>query len=157
MALAAGADLLCLGGEDAGERMLDDARDAIVAAVRSGDLEHRPAAATRRTGSARWPARSRGPASEPPRPTAGEPGRPLPRWRSPVRCPPPSPPILVLRCDEATNRRPSAPSPGVWPQPATAPLREIAVRHGDPLPADDIKLGRNGCWCSPGTGTGMPG
>ena len=33
MALDAGADLLCLGGEDAGERMLDEVRDAIVDAV----------------------------------------------------------------------------------------------------------------------------
>ena len=38
MALNAGADLLCLGGEDAGEAMLDQVRDGIVEAVLTGAL-----------------------------------------------------------------------------------------------------------------------
>lgn len=50
LALLAGVDALCLGGDEAGEAIADTARDAIVAAVRSGRLpEARLAEAAART------------------------------------------------------------------------------------------------------------
>jgi beta-N-acetylhexosaminidase len=49
LALLAGVDALCLGGDEAGEPIADTARDALVAAVRSGRLaEERLAAAAGR-------------------------------------------------------------------------------------------------------------
>jgi beta-N-acetylhexosaminidase len=49
LAVLAGVDALCLGGDEAGEPMADTARDALVAAVRSGRLpEQRLAAAAGR-------------------------------------------------------------------------------------------------------------
>jgi beta-N-acetylhexosaminidase len=59
LALLAGVDALCLGGDEAGEPIADTARDAIVAAVRSGRLpESRLAAAASRIRAlaARFPA-----------------------------------------------------------------------------------------------------
>jgi beta-N-acetylhexosaminidase len=50
LALLAGVDALCLGGDEAGEAIADTARDALVAAVRSGRLpESRLAEAAGRT------------------------------------------------------------------------------------------------------------
>ena len=132
MALAAGADLLCLGGEDAGERMLDDIRDAIVERCAGGDLSStgsRDAA----TGSARWPARSRGPAS---RATAADAGRrraaAVPRLE--IAGPLPAAvtgPVLVLRCDEATNLAVGDHPLGSGRSRATAPgQRDRASAHG---------------------------
>lgn len=93
LALAAGVDALCLGGDLAGEAVADTARDAIVAAVRAGRLpEERlasaagrvaalgqrwaPAAAPMRALAERWPAES-GPAAAGPGPAGpglAEPG-----------------------------------------------------------------------------------
>lgn len=75
-ALAAGADLLCIGNPtNPGERMLPDqderdyreARDAVVAAIRSGDLSRdRVEDAARRVGRMAAVVRSRGPVAEVP-------------------------------------------------------------------------------------------
>jgi beta-N-acetylhexosaminidase len=59
LALLAGVDALCLGGDEAGEPIADAARDALVAAVRSGRLpEERLASAVGRVRAlaARYPA-----------------------------------------------------------------------------------------------------
>jgi beta-N-acetylhexosaminidase len=60
LALAAGADAICVGGEHAGEATADELRDAIIAAVRSGELpEERLADAAARVGRlARWSAQA---------------------------------------------------------------------------------------------------
>ena len=93
LALVAGADLLCLGGEDAGERMLDEVRDAIVAAVQRRRLWTSTGCRDAATqGARRWPSRPRGPADRTTVTDAADPRWPLPRCRSPDRCPPPSAP-----------------------------------------------------------------
>jgi beta-N-acetylhexosaminidase len=57
LALLAGVDALCLGGDEAGEPIADAARDALVAAVRSGRLpEQRLAEAAGRTATLGRPA-----------------------------------------------------------------------------------------------------
>ena len=56
LAVLAGVDALCLGGDEAGEPIADAARDALVAAVRSGRLaEERLAAAAGRVRALRRP------------------------------------------------------------------------------------------------------
>ncbi|MEP6559545.1 MAG: glycoside hydrolase family 3 N-terminal domain-containing protein [Nakamurella sp.] len=135
LALRAGADLLCLGGEDAGEVMLDVARDAIVAAVRGGDLalgRLREAAARVRT----LAVAAAGPAgidrTDPaaatkvatralqtfgPLPVAGE-------------------FVLVLRCDAAGSL---AVGDVPWGLAAAGGrVCERALRRGDPLPTSEI-------------------
>ena len=135
LALAAGADLLCLGGEDAGERMLDETRDAIVAAVHRGDLDIdrlRDAASRVRTLSV---------ASSLPggRTTVTDAATRVAAAALEIAGPLPAAvhPVLVVRCDEATNL---AVGTIPWGLAAAADdaVREIAVRSGDPLPTDDI-------------------
>ena len=76
LALLAGVDALCLGGDEAGEPIADAARDALVAAVRSGRLpEARLAEAAQRvrTLARRYPPRPT-PAPEASVPGANVPG-----------------------------------------------------------------------------------
>ena len=101
LALVAGADLLCLGGEDAGEQMLDEIRDAIVAAVRRGDLDiDRLRDAARRV-------RTLAVASSLPggRTTVTDAATRVAAAALQIAGPLPAAahPVLVVRCDEATN------------------------------------------------------
>ena len=64
------------------------------------------------------------------------------------RCPRP---VLVLRCDEATNLAVGDHPVGVWPRPARRHRsRDRRSVDGDPLPADDISCGRHGSRAHPG-------
>ncbi|HEY6749462.1 MAG TPA: glycoside hydrolase family 3 N-terminal domain-containing protein [Mycobacteriales bacterium] len=68
LALLAGVDALCLGGDEAGEPVADQARDALVAAVRAGRLpEDRLAEASARIAklAARFPAGTAGASADP--------------------------------------------------------------------------------------------
>ncbi len=148
LALNAGADLLCLGGEDAGERMLDEVQAAIVRAVLDGRLPVdrlrdavsrvcrlavAPTGASTRIVDPLAAGKVAGGALQ----IAG----PLPR---------PTGSVLALRCDDATNL---AVGDIPWGLTAALPtsagergsgvdgvaLREIALRSDDPLPDAAIR------------------
>lgn len=156
-ALAAGADLLCIGGETRPAEEIDAIRDAIAGAVIAGDLtEDRLAdaaahgasvgASAMRAARGGTPAGATGStgATGPAGPTgatrasqmsvdiarrAVEIARPLPPLTAPV---------LVLRCDDTPNIAvgvvPWGPAALLDPAPA-----EIVLHRGDPLPADIVR------------------
>ena len=147
MALNAGADLLCLGGEDAGERMLDEVQTAIVSAVRGGrlGLDRLRDAVARVRRLAVGPAGAADRIVNPLASSAVAAGAlriegPLPRLTGTV---------LAVRCDDATNlavgdipwglaaatRGEHAARPDGWP----SDVREIGLRPGEPLPQDVIR------------------
>ncbi len=151
MALAAGADLLCLGGEDAGEWMLDEVRDAIVDAVMSGrlpadrlrDAARRVATLGGRTGAAVDGAGER-PAPDPA--VAGRVAAAALQVAGPI--PPLREPVLVVRCEEFSNIAvgsipwsPAETVPEEFVPDSSAPAarpRELVLRRGDPLPLTEI-------------------
>ena len=147
LALRAGADLLCLGGEDAGEVMLDEVRDAIVQAVSGGELAGGTVAGGGGPGSQPGGADKSGASSLPAirPPLSGWPPR---RWRSPGRCPLLDENVLVLRCDEAGSLAVGT-CPGAWPQPAPG-VTEVPLRRGDPLPLERDPCRPNGGAAHPG-------
>ena len=163
MALAAGADLLCLGGEDAGEQMLDDVRDAIVDAVRERPAQHRPAARRRAPGSARLA----GLADRPRRAGPLRPDGPARVAAAALQIAGPLPPTRRPRCWWCAARRSTNLAVGTIPwglaqrrpsdPPTVAGLPECRCERRS-APDDDIRLGRrNGSACSPGTGIGIRG
>jgi beta-N-acetylhexosaminidase len=143
MALNAGADLLCLGGEDAGERMLDEVRDAIVNAVREGRLSlerlrvavsrvRRLAVGPTATGTRTIDPNAASTVADAALRIAG----PLPKLGGSV---------LVLRCDDATNLAvgdipwglAAATRAGRWRSPGT--VGEVGIRPGQALPQEAIR------------------
>jgi beta-N-acetylhexosaminidase len=138
--LAAGADLLCIGGETRPEAEIDAIRDAIVDAVLDGTLpEERLAEAAERCRTVGLAAARR--AADPSaRPGSDADGReslsialratqtagPLPALRQP---------ILVVRCTDTPNI-----AVGVvpWGPAAALGAREILLRDGDAIPVEDI-------------------
>jgi len=137
LALLAGADLLCLGGEDAGEALVDDVRAAIVEAVLSQRLPlHRLADAAAR--AATLGARSVPPTDATDDGTAdrlaGEAlqiAGPLPALVAPM---------LVLRCEEPSNIAVGPIPWGLAIGAAGGPAgpAELPIRSRDPIP-DDIR------------------
>lgn len=118
MALNAGADLLCLGGEDAGEAMLDQVRDGIVEAVLTGALSidrlHEAIARLRTlrpdppTGGADAPLPDAAPAAGTPASGTAASGTAASRAATLALdisgpLPPLTGQVLVLRCQEQTN------------------------------------------------------
>ncbi len=154
MALNAGADLLCLGGEDAGERMLDEVRDAIVSAVRDGrlSLERLRDAVSRvrrlAGGRADDTTRSMDPlASSAVAAAALHIAGPLPQLSGSV---------LVLRCDDATNLAvgdipwglAAATAPGTACRPAMPRSRCARLVSGRGKHCRRRRSGRPAlCWC----------
>ena len=164
LALNAGADQLRLGGEDAGERMLEEVRNAIVNAVLDGRLPvervRDAVSRVRRLAVAPTGASTRivdpfaaGEVADRALQITG----PLPRRTGSV---------LALRCDDATNL-PVGDIP--WGLATALPtstgerdsgldgaaLREIALRPDDPLPEAAIRAGHehsSGELRSPGGG-----
>jgi beta-N-acetylhexosaminidase len=142
-ALSAGADLLCLGGEDAGEQMLDQVAGAIVAAVLDGSLE------LARLQDAAVRVRSLAePTTRQQRPVDADAGNRAATAALSISgaLPPLVSPVLVLRCDAdqslAVGRVPwglaAASAATNPPAPADPVLREIGLRSGDPLPQPEI-------------------
>ncbi len=146
-ALAAGADLLCIGGRTRPPEELDGIRDAIVVAVRSGALtEERLADAARRAGTLGVAAVRAGiPMSAAATGTTAAPATrssataeiarralqvigPLPRWHGPV---------LAVRCTSTPNI-----AVGVipWGPAAALPgsVAEVLVGPEDPPPLDRL-------------------
>jgi beta-N-acetylhexosaminidase len=138
--LAAGADLLCIGGETRPEAEIDAIRDAIVDAVLDGTLpEERLAEAAERCRTVGFAAARR--AADPSaRPRFDADGReslsialratqtagPLPALREP---------ILVVRCIDTPN---IAVGMVPWGPAAALGAREILLRDGDAIPVEDI-------------------
>jgi len=140
LALRAGADLLCLGGEDAGEVMLDQVRDAIVHAVQRGDLSvERLTDAAARVRSLAMSGvhhdRAAQPAAAAQVATATrvaaaalEIAGPLPHLDEHT---------LVLRCEEAGSL-----AVGLVPwglSAAGAAVAELPLHRGEPLPFDGVR------------------
>jgi beta-N-acetylhexosaminidase len=138
-ALAAGADLLCIGGQTRPEGEIDAIRDAIVDAVLDGTLdEGRLADAAehcRRVGlaAARRGADSSAAGGAPVDAAmavalgAADIAGPLPPLRGSV---------LVVRCSDTPNI-----AVGVvpWGPAAALGARDVVLRDGDALPADDVR------------------
>lgn len=149
LAVLAGADLLCLGGEDAGEVMLDDARDALVEAVLAGELplpRLQEAAKRVRTlgpGPGTAGQNSSAAALEPQGPDGSTAGQGAVAARVAAMAldiagplPEPVEPVLVLRCNRAGSL---AVGTVPWGLAATgAPVRELTLHAGDPLPGAEI-------------------
>jgi len=152
LALRAGADLLCLGGEDAGEVMLDQVRDAIVHAVQQGELSvqrltdaaarvrslavliepddraARQAAAAQAASAADLMS-----AADLASAAALEIAGPLPQ----LGAAPGDERALVLRCDE-----PGSLAVGIVPwglAAAGADVTEVPLRRGEPLPLNALR------------------
>ncbi len=147
MALNAGADLLCLGGEDAGEPMLDEVRDAIVNAVRDGRLrvDRLRDAVSRVRRLAVGPTRSAERTMDPLASSAVATAAlriagPLPQVSGSV---------LVLRCDDVTNlavgdipwgmAAATRAQKGPTRDSVPGTVREFGVRPGEPLPQTAIR------------------
>ena len=145
LAIAAGADLLCLGGEDAGEQLLARVVAALVDAVRLGRLsEDRLRDAAARTRSLAAPSAHTHPAAP-----AGLDGKlgirlarravdvagPLPGWPAPANRDRGAQP-LVVRCEARTN---IAVGGVPWGPAAVSDTSEIVLRAGDPMPIAAIR------------------
>ena len=150
LALAAGTDLLCIGGDPMPESALDAIRDAIVTAVRDGVL---PA---ERLADAALRAATLG--RRPPGPSAHSPGSPGGSAAAVAFDPRPSasaaeraiqvtgplspltPPTLMLRCEVRPNIAVGAIPWGLLPAlPADLRPIEIVLHDGDPLPATAVR------------------
>jgi beta-N-acetylhexosaminidase len=135
LALRAGADLLCLGGEDAGEVMLDQVRDAIVHAVQQGELplDRLTDAATR--------VRSLAVLGETQRDWAAQPAAASVAAAAALEVAGPLPQLpadtLVLRCDEAGSLAVGTVPWGL--SGAGASVVELPLRRGDHLPLNEIR------------------
>ena len=136
LSVAAGADLLCLGGEDAGEHQVDEAVGALVRAVTAGRLsrERLAEAANRAKALGRPGVPARG---GPPPPGESE------RTELAVRAldvagplPNPVAPVLILRCQAEQNiavgTTPWGPTP-VWPG-----AREEVIVTGGAVPLERV-------------------
>lgn len=134
LAVAAGADLLCLGGEDAGEHMVDQAAGALIRAVTQGRLSReRLADAAART---RWLGRPGVPAQGGPPGLGGSEEVALAGRALEIAGPLPAAtaPVLILRCQATQNIAVGATPWGpaqVWPA-----AREQVVAPGGALPLD---------------------
>lgn len=144
LAVAAGADLLCLGGEDAGEHQVDEAVGALTRAVAQGRLSRQ------RLADAAARARSLG---RPSGPGGSTPGGPSELGRSELGqsdgielagraldiagpLPVPAAPVLVLRCQAEQNIAVGSTPWGpalVWPG-----AREDVIVAGGALPLDRL-------------------
>lgn len=133
-ALAAGTDLLCIGGDPMPESALDAIRDAIVTAVRNGEL---PAARLADAAASAATLGHRPTEGVDPRPAAAAAGRaiqvagPLPSLTAPT---------LVLRCEERPNIAvgviPWGPNPFL---PAELQPFETVLHPGDSLPVNAVR------------------
>ena len=134
-AIEAGADLLCLGGEDSSEDIVNLAAAALIEAVRSGRISEETLAQA----ASRIQAIATLPATRPPvdAPVPAEPARSVAQRALAVAGPLPGlgAAPLVLRLQAATNN-----AVGVVPWGPAGPLgaREIVLVDGDPLPTNDI-------------------
>ena len=150
MALAAGTDLLCIGGDPMPESALDAIRDAIVTAVRDGVLpaERLADAALRAATLGRRPS---SPSAHSPDSLGGsaaagafDPGPSASAAERAIQVagalPPLTPPTLVLRCEERPNIAVGAIPWGLLPAlPADLRPIEIVLHDGDPLPATAVQ------------------
>ncbi|HEY7816531.1 MAG TPA: glycoside hydrolase family 3 N-terminal domain-containing protein, partial [Nakamurella sp.] len=150
MALVAGTDLLCIGGDPMPESALDAIRDAIVTAVRDGVLpaERLADAALRAATLGRRPSSpsphspdslggSAAAGAFDPGPSASAAERAIQVAGTVPTLPPPT---LVLRCEERPNIAVGAIPWGLLPAlPADLRPIEIVLHDGDPLPATAVQ------------------